>query len=248
MENPFTNTDDKLMFAKILDKYKTAAKRNTATHTDFLDPVSCAKFTEAISRLGKDAEISAEGGYPDAERRIITFNCPAPPITPVAVTFNTKFAKPPSHRDYLGSVLGLGIDRCKIGDIRPGTDGAVIYVLDEIAPFVAENLTQVGRVAVKAAINKEVEGLAETGTTKRINVPSMRLDAVIGAALNLSRGKATELIEREKVFVNWKLAKKTYPLTIGDKITVRGVGRIEIISQEGVTKKDRTVLIISVWR
>jgi len=248
MENPFTNMDDKLMFARILDKYNAAAKRSTSTYTDFLDPVSCTKFVTAISRIGKDADISTEGGYPDAERRIITFNCPTSPITPVAVHFNTKFAKPPSHRDYLGSVLGLGIDRCKIGDIRPGTDGAVIYVLEEIAPFVVENLTQVGRVAVKTSLNQDVEGTDTNGATKRINVPSMRLDAVIGAALNLSRGKAAELIEREKVFVNWKQAKKTHTITDGDKITVRGVGRLEINSQTGVTKKDRLVLSITVWR
>ena len=246
MENPFTNTEDKLLFAKILDKYKAAEKRHTPTYTDFLDPIRCAAFMQVLERMHSDIEISAVGGYPDAERKIITFACNEPPITSVAITFNSKFSKAPTHRDYLGSVLGLGIDRGKVGDVRLGEDGAVLYVLEDIAPFVVENLTQVGRVTVKATMDKEIDGIEATGKTKRINVPSMRLDAVIGSALNLSRGKAATLIESEKVFVNWKQAKKTHTIAVGDKITVRGVGRIEINSVDGTTKKDRIVLTVTI--
>jgi len=168
------------------------------------------------------------------------------PIVPVAVMYNQRFSKAPTHRDYLGAVLGLGLDRGKIGDIRLGPAGAVMYVAEEVAHFIAENLTQVGRVSVKAAANSQLDGFETTSRAKRITVPSMRLDAVLSAALNLSRGKASLLIEAEKVFVNWKLAKKTYTVAVGDAITVRGVGRVSVDSLGGNTKKDRIVLEVTV--
>ncbi|MCL1788557.1 MAG: S4 domain-containing protein, partial [Defluviitaleaceae bacterium] len=124
--------------------------------------------------------------------------------------------------------------------------GAVLYVAQDVAYYVAENLDQVGRVSVKAEVGRELAGLEPTGATRRITVPSMRLDAVLGAAFNLSRGKAATLIESDKVFVNWKPAKKTHTVAVGDAITVRGLGRVTLDAQGGNTKKDRIVLEVTV--
>jgi len=251
IENPFKSPDDKLLFAKVIDKYISTQKKQVPTHTDFIDPVRCAAFIQTLERLRLDASIVSYGGYENAERKIITFfpeqGKESPPlfIVPIAITYNEKFSKAPTHRDYLGAVLGLGLDRGKIGDIRLADTGAVLYVLEEVSHFIAENLNQVGRVTVKTKAHQELDKLENTGRIKRITVPSMRLDAVLSSALNLSRGKAATLIESEKVFVNWKQAKKTHTIAVGDAITVRGMGRFSIDSLGGNTKKDRIVLEIT---
>jgi RNA-binding protein YlmH len=250
-ENPFKNTEDKLLFAKILDKYNSALNKHQVTHTDFLDPVRCALFCKTLEQMKDGVFIKAYGGYENAERTIIAFSTKEIdysvfPVTPIAVTYNERFSKAPTHRDYLGAVLGLGLDRGKIGDIRLAPDGAVLYAAEEVAGFIAENLAQVGRVPIKAKAGQQLDGPENTGAKKRINVPSMRLDAVLGSAFNLSRGKAAILIENEKVFVNWNPAKKTYTVAIGDAITVRGMGRIKVDSQSGTTKKDRIVLEVTI--
>jgi len=254
IENPYKNTEDKLLFAKVLDKYVAAQKKRMQTHTDFLDPVRCAMFIQTLTnRKSPDIFLMAFGGYDDAERKIITFHTQeieteATKITPLAITYNEKFSTPPTHRDYLGAVLGLGLDRSKVGDICIADKGAMLYVVEDVAFFIAEHLIQVGRITVKAVVNGKLIGLETTGVTKRITVPSLRLDAVLGSTFNLSRGKSSALIESEKVFVNWKLAKKPHTVTIGDAITVRGMGRITINSQGGNTKKDRIVLEVTVNR
>jgi len=240
LDNLFKNTDDKLLFAKVLDKLKQR------TFTDFLDPMRCASFMQALERIKGNVIVSVSGGYKDAERKMIGFDADEFPITPIKVMYNQKFSKPPSHRDYLGSVLGLGLDRGKIGDICLTGDGAVVYVCESVVPFLLENLTTVGRTAIKVSIAETSHQTERTGISKRVTVASMRLDAILSTAFNLSRGKAATLIEAEKVLVNWKLAKKTQPLNIGDKITVRGMGRISIDNECGSTKKDRTVLEVTI--
>jgi len=169
------------------------------------------------------------------------------PITPVTITYNTRFSKELTHRDFLGSVLGLGLDRGKIGDIRLVADGAVMYAAREVASFIAENLVEVGRATVTAAPNTNITDIKTPGIQKRITAASLRLDTIISEALHLSRSKVAALIEREKVFVNWVLAKKTLQLGEGDIVTVRQVGRLKIDEIIGATKKDRVALLITVF-
>jgi len=247
--NPFKEAEDKLNFAKVLDKLSWSQKNSKPAHTDFLDPASCAKFMQALERISHNNFVIANGGFENAERKIIfvdTSEGGGIPIAPIAITYNQRFAKPPTHRDYLGAILGLGIDRGKIGDICLADEGAIVYVIEDIADFIAENLCQVGRVTVKARARDLLDGLKNANTTKQLTVASMRLDAVLSSVFNLSRGKASQLIESEKVFVNWKLAKKTHILTVKDAITVRGMGRFTIDSQGGTNKKGRIALVVIV--
>jgi RNA-binding protein YlmH len=265
---------DKLLFAKAQDRFAAWQKKLNPTFTDFLNPVQCAEVMAAFAKHA--TEICIFGGYDGAERVMLGFGVDEPsaenfPITAVEITYNGKFSKPPTHRDYLGAALGLGIDRSKIGDIRLAETGAVMYVAADIALYIAENLTQVGRTTVKASAGsgETIPGLESTGgenaqsafvlptergelrmqfprkQEKRVTVASLRLDAVLSAALNLSRGKVSALIDSDKVFVNWKPAKKTLILHPGDNLTVRGMGRIVIETEDGRTKKDRIVLTIT---
>ena len=241
--------DDKLLYDKLTDRMEAARKNNSAAFSDFIDPFRCAAFLRGVKE-----KLYVYGGYENAERMMIGFPPTGEvladedfPISPVSFTYNAKFTSAPGHRDYLGAVTGLGLDRGKIGDIRIASGGAVIYVQSDIAAFIAENLRQAGRTNVKAAIGMTFDDIPDTGKIKRINTASMRVDAVVSAAFNLSRGKSAALVDGEKVFVNWIPAKKSQLLIAGDTLTARGYGRIKIGDESGRTKKDRIVLNILIF-
>jgi RNA-binding protein YlmH len=151
-----------------------------------------------------------------------------------------------SHRDYLGSILGLGIDRSKVGDILVTEDAAVCFVAEEIAPYITAVLEQVSKTAVIAEETEGADAVPVRQTeTKRLTVASLRLDAVAGEAFNLARGKVQMLIGAEKAQVNWNIVTNTsHQLKEGDLISVRGFGRFRLLEIGGKTKKDRTTLVI----
>ena len=239
--------EDKIIFAKALDRLTESVNKEISTFTDFIDPARCETLILIFKKMNK-REIKSFGGHENAERKIIGFIVNDEeifPITPITFTFNAKFCKPPSHRDYLGAVLGLGLERRKIGDILLGENGATIFVSSDIAEYICENLKQAGRVAIKGKIGEVITSVSQS-KEKRITVPSLRTDAVISSAFNLSRRDSSALIESEKVFVNGKPAKKTQLISAGDTITVRGKGRAVIKEQCGTTKKDRIVLQLTI--
>ncbi|MCL2353322.1 MAG: YlmH/Sll1252 family protein [Defluviitaleaceae bacterium] len=241
IQNPFKDPDDKLLFARALDKHHLSLKRHAQTQTNFIDATRIAQFMPLL----KGCNATAFGGYDEAERQIIIFNDEGiQTITPLAITYNEKFATPPTHRDYLGATLALGIDRAKIGDIRIGKNGAILYATSDMASFITDNLTQAGRVSVKVSHRTHKIEIEQTAIEKRITVPSMRLDAVLAAAFNTSRTKAAAFIDAGKVFVNHKETKKTHTTKQGDIITARGMGRVSINEICGTTKKDRIVLVV----
>jgi len=242
---------DKIQFAKVLDRQESMKFKSS--FTEFLDPARCSAFVKILQRENKLENVFIYGGYDNAERKMIGFLAheeeleePADsfPITPISVLYNPKFSKPPIHRDYLGSTLALGLDRGKIGDVVVATNGATIYVHSDIANFVGQYLIQVGQAPVTTKVGEALDIPKSTSYEKRVTVASMRVDAVIGGAFNLSRNNASVLIEREKVFINWKLAKSKHTVKLGDIISVRGIGRVEIGEQKGFTKKERIVLDI----
>jgi RNA-binding protein YlmH len=204
---------------------------------------------------GDDANMSAGvfGGFDNAERVMIGFSpegaltAEAFPITVLQIKYNARFAQPPTHRDYLGSVLGLGLERAKIGDILLLDGFAAVYAGTDAAEFVAANLERVGRVPVTVSIYTDEMPFvpAENGTARRLTVASLRLDVIISGAFRLSRAMADKYISSEKVFVNWKLtANGAKTLAEGDIITVRGLGRIQLEAETGKTKKGRTAVSV----
>jgi len=248
MVNPFQDNIDRMNYARVLDKFNLAIKRHENTYTDFFDAKSWDMFTSQLLALRiPDVSVQSFGGFEFAERRMIGFifdkNITAP-ITPITITFNTKFSKPPTHRDYLGAVLGLGFDRIKIGDIRVADSMAVMYVVDDIADYICTNLIEVGRVKVTAKCGDCLLDEQHQGVNMKINVASLRVDAVLAAIFKLSRNKAGDVIDAEKVFVNWRLASKAQILSDSDILTIRGLGRVRIVGEDGRSKKDRIILNI----
>ena len=214
--------EERLLFAKALDQAIFAMKRREPAFTDFMDRAKCARFRERLQGL-RELEITLFGGTEDCERQMMGFfteplAAEKFPIKIVKIRRKSKkFGQTDlSHRDYLGSLLGLGIDRGKVGDI-----------------LVAEETEQ-------------AEDIPQRQTeARRLTVASMRLDAVASEAFHLARGKTQTLIHAEKAQVNWNIVTSTsHLLKEGDLVSLRGFGRFRVKEIGGRTKKDRIGLEI----
>lgn len=244
--------EERLLFAKALDQAIFAMKRRQPAFSDFMDRAKCVRFQERLRGI-RGLEVTLFGGTEDCERQMMGFSAEALVETEFPIHIikirrkSKKFGQADlSHRDYLGSILGLGIDRSKVGDILVAEDSAVCFVAEEIAPYITAVLEQVSKTAVIAEETEGAEAIPRRQTeTKRLTVASLRLDAVAGEAFHLARGKVQTLIGAEKAQVNWNIVTNTsHQLKEGDMVSLRGFGRFRIKTIGGKTKKDRTGLEI----
>lgn len=238
--------------AKAADRAESCMRKHETAFTDFLDPrLGGLLFARLSTGLGLN--VMLYGGFEGAERVMLGFfpeyiePCAADfPIKAVKISRNIKFSSALSHRDYLGSIMGLGIDRSKLGDIILADGCAYCYLCADIADYICSNMTQAGRARVSATLCLSgEEACADNGAEENIIVSSERVDNVICKAFKLSRSGAQALIDGEKVNINYALAAKAHiMLKPGDLVSVRGCGRIKIIELCGRTKKDRLVIKI----
>ncbi|MEE0944980.1 MAG: YlmH/Sll1252 family protein [Clostridia bacterium] len=239
--------NDKLLIRRISDISTLADKYNMPRFSDFLDE-------------GEQAEIKATyidnggvwyGGYETASRRMIGFFpdwCEADydefPIA--AVKIENKGNKNLTHRDYLGTIMSLGLERKKIGDISVSPNGAYVFVSKDMADVVSgiEKISNCG-VRCKIVPITECEIAAAEFEMRNIVAASMRLDAVLAALLKVSRKKSSDLIAGGKCAVNHLLTERSdYILCEGDLLSVRGFGRAEIVAVGSKTRSDRLHITI----
>lgn len=268
----FQNNEDKIDFSKIYDKVFVCIKNRIAIFSDFINPIKAETFCNIFNKYFHDEiKVVFFGGYEDCERGMIGLfplehleylehleNIDEGnqdkileqfPIDCIKISHNSKFVKTPSHRDYLGSIIGLGITRDVIGDILIKEDYAVLFCENSISSYIEINLEKVGRACVKLKIvsGDELQEIIPQKEVKeyRIIVASLRIDVVISACFKLSRSKAKEYIDKERAFINWKVVKSTSKVVeMDDIITIRGKGRIKVKEIVGNTKKDRIVLLV----
>ena len=235
-----------------LDELAARAGRTGRTcYTKFLEPVAADAARAAAARAG--AQIALWGGYPDAERRVAAFYTgEAPeaedyPLLALRIEWNAKFAKP-GHRDLLGAVMGLGIEREAVGDIamgeRRGADCAWLFATPEMADYICANLQSAGRASVKAAIDAEAPEIRPPeGAALRVTVQNPRLDAVLAAGCRLSRSEAQRLIASGLVKLNHvPTLRADARLAAGDLVSARGCGRIRVQAFRGESRRGRLVV------
>ena len=247
----YPEQEDKLLVSKLLDKINESDIRNKIATTDFLN-MHEKSIVQEILKKEKVLNYMFTGGFEGAERQVLILNPDKLDneyiktqieniITIIRITL-PKYSEGYTHRDYLGGIMKLGIKREKIGDIIVSEDGADIIVSSEIADFLKDELTKLKRFAKSTIEQKNINEIKnETPKFEEISiiVPSYRIDAIVGEANRISRSKASNIIEEERVFINGILCKsKSKTVKIGDKITVRGKGRFEISEELGSTKKD----------
>lgn len=187
------------------------------------------------------------GGYSEAKRVML---CCLPdwadeaeyPIVGITAVYRKTDIL--SHRDFLGSLMALGLKRETVGDILIEDGRAVIFLTDKAAKYVLCQVEKVGKVGVKLSLGFE-EPLPKVGVLKEFTetVASERLDCVVSAVAGISRSLAVEKIEQSMVTVNSVIIEKpTRQVNEGDIISVRGKGKFIIDSVKDKTKKDRIIL------
>ena len=154
-------------------------------------------------------------------------------------------AQPPAHRDCLGAILGLAVERSCIGDLIPSPDEHCIYVavLQEMAGVLCRELRQAGRVSVRTTLCEEGKAVLPMRPPPKLqtaSVASLRLDAVLAAFLNCSRSQAEEYVRTGHVEINHIPQEKAgTPVYEQDLFTVRGKGRFRLEKLGGKSRKDR---------
>lgn len=200
---------------------------------------------------------SLYGGFEDAERKIAVFGNsdefgyePKPPVVLLCISpLSQKFSDDLTHRDFLGSIMGLGIKRETLGDIIITQNRGYLFCLESIAEYIKDNLTGVRRTSVSCELCESLpEDALPKPEEKLVIVSSLRLDALISGVYDISRSKSAALIEGEKVFINSKLTSSTSKtIEEGDTVSVRGYGRFRFTGILGGTKKGKNRIICLVY-
>lgn len=229
------------------DLIEQANRSGSTVFTHFVDPYTAGEVQGVARSMGLDS--TCNGGCTEAERVICAIYAPGNlpqewPIAPVWITWDSRYGKL-THRDVLGSLLGLGIKRDQVGDIRM-TDGAAWICLGSgIASYMENQMESAGRVSVRIKKLDMPPPEPVRGQERMINVATARMDAVLAAALNQSRAGAQQIIRSGAVRLNWRDCDRVdTQLADGDVLSVRGSGRMRIVSLEGLSRKGRQFIRI----
>ena len=237
---------DELFFHHLKDLSDKADRSGRFTFTDFLNPDEQSTLQNTSRELTR---YECFGGVAGCERVMARFGDPDEmgyetpfPITCVKISpLQQKFADELSHRDILGAVMHLGIERSCLGDIVLRDNVAYLFATERIAPFICENLTKVKHTSVSCeAADAPPEGELFRTEEFTVNVSSLRADCVVAAVWRLSRGNAEKLFAAQKVFINGRLTESgSAQLKENDVVSVRGTGRFLYKTVSGNSKKGR---------
>ncbi len=232
-------------------------QQNLFTFTGFLG----LSEQDAFFRLERElsyAGCTLFGGRENAERRMLRFGSPQEfgydvhfpivciHIRPVAA----KFADSLSHRDFLGALMNLGIERSTLGDIMVGDKEAYLFCADSMGDYICEQLTQVRHTSVTCAITENFEEIPmEEPVRQRIQVSSPRVDALLAKVYNKSRSDCLELFRAGRVFVDGRLCESNSRLLKGgETVNARGFGKFVYTGQAGETRKGKLNVEVAVFR
>jgi len=245
--------ENDILIARMNDLVSKAVKNGVAA-SKFLTPAESRGVTEHFTRR-RDVALTLDGGFEGAERTRAVFTNPdwggfvrADMFTALKVAHHPQYAL--SHRDILGALMALGIERETIGDIVLNAAFAVFVCLPELSGYIIENFTKAGRVGLEvSAIGlDELPAREEELIIKTDTVASLRLDAVLSSAFGISRANAAELIASGRVSLNHQACLRTdKEVTEDSMLSVRGLGRARLMEISGVSRKGRTFIRIGIY-
>lgn len=244
--------EDKVLLAKLWDKITAGMRKNITASTCFLSPRE-----QYLARylFGEQAGLQFFGGYSDGERRMLVY-LPEyldetalyeedSPMVCLRATFYE--GDTPSHRDFLGALMGAGIAREAVGDICVSKGSCDFFVTAEIAPYILQNLTGAGRTKLRIARIPLAQVQVPEPEVRRIKdtVASLRLDSIISSGFRIGRSLAAQHICAGKAAIDGLPCEKPdKTVDEGAKISVRGLGKIKLLQVNGQTKKGRISVVI----
>lgn len=241
-----------MLLAKVWDKINAGLRRNIPGNTCFLSPREL-EMTRYL--FGGLEGLHTFGGYNGAERQMLIYlpeyldeSAMYDEDSPL-VCLRAKFYEgdSPSHRDFLGALMGAGIARETVGDICVGNNSCDFFVTAEIAPYILQNFVSAGRAKVTLTRISLSDVLVPEPEVKQIKdtLASLRLDSVISSGFRIGRSLASQYISAGKAAINGLPCEKPDKLVSeGDKISLRGMGKILLRSVGGQTKKGRISVVI----
>jgi len=244
--------EDRMLLAKLWDKIQAGIRKNIPANTCFLSPreLEMAKFL-----FGEPEGLYAFGGYVNAERKMLVylpeyleedslFDEDSPCVCLRAAFYQGDSL---NHRDFLGALMGAGIRRETVGDICVGKDRCDFFVTSEIAPYILQNFTSAGRAKLSLQQIPLSEADIPEPEVKEIKdtLASLRLDSIISSGFRIGRSLATQYVSAGKAAIDGLPCEKPdKAVSEGAKISVRGLGKIKLVSVNGRTKKDRISVTI----
>ena len=224
--------------------------------THFLDLAGRSDFQALLPSL-PPAPYTLFGGAEGCERQMLRFgdeeSCgyeePFPIVCLRITPKSEKFSEALTHRDYLGALMGLGIERELLGDIIVRKNEAYLFCEEKIAPYIGENFIQARRTSVQCQRVKELPAgqLFET-RRETVQLSSQRVDALISHACKMSRAQAQALFPAGKIYVSGRLCESPgLSPKPGDIISVRGFGRFRYLGVESLSKKGKENTVIEVF-
>lgn len=238
--------EQELCKKRLIDLSKQANRKGIVLFSDFLNLNELNIYHQCEKLF--ETQTKAFGGVDFAERQIIAFIPDALyydwefPISILkAEPVYPKFAEKLGHRDVLGSIMNLGVDRSRLGDIIISENAYYIICEESMASYFIENLEKIRHTIVKL---HEVSADELTDSRKLEEkdgiITSNRLDSIIACVYKLSRSQALDYLRAEKVFVNGMVMQNpSYRCRENDIISVRGCGRFVFLRESGETNKGR---------
>lgn len=248
------SAEDRLLLRRVLDQAVAAERKCIPCRTHFLSPREVMLARQLVSALGVPSH-RFDGGYPEAERQVCVFlpdwlepeDCTAEDIGVTVLRATWYQGESLSHRDLLGSLMGLGVRREMVGDLLVAEHSCDCLLLPELVPFLLQNWTQAGRSKLKVAqiSLEQVEVPIVARKTIRDTVSSLRLDAVAASGFGTSRAKMAEAISSGRVTLNYlECTRPDHPVSEGDGIACRGMGKCRLVTVGGRSRKGRINITI----
>lgn len=244
--------EERYLASRLSELSKRSFSRGIWTFSGFLTLAE-----QALVHGSAESDYMLYGGYEAAERRIAVFGsidlCGYQCEMPIKVVeirpTSQKFADALSHRDFLGSLMSIGIKREVLGDIVVRDNVGYVICLDSIAEFVSDNIVQVKHTTVHCEILNELpDGALSEPVLKEVLVASERIDALISAVFNLSRSDSKELFDEKKIFIDSKGVNSASIIPKdGSIISVRGKGRFRYNGVVRYTKKGKMSVSVEVY-
>lgn len=246
--------EENMLKKRFIELSERAFSKNIYTFTEFLSPAEQTMLRSCV----KGVPYHFAGGYDNAEKAIAVFGneelCGYIEYAPVSYIkiepCSMKFSGDLAHRDFLGSLMSLGIRRSTLGDLLVKDNVAYAPCLDNIADYICENLVEIKHTNVRCS---KIEHIPEEALPKPIEsefvVASERLDSVISSIYKLSRSESKGLCEHEKVLVGGiPVLNASYTPKDGDIISVRGYGKFIYCGIKLETKKGRLRCIAKIYK
>lgn len=242
---------------RLRDLADKAFQQNMFTFTGFLGLSEQDTFWRMEQEF-KHAGYTLYGGADNTDRQVVRFGSveelgyevPFPIVCIHIRPLVAKFAEQLSHRDFLGALMNLGIERSTIGDIKVGDKEAYLFCLESIAEYICENLSQIKHTHVSCTLTERYEEIPQEEPELRlVQVSSLRVDGVIAKVHNKSRSDCLELFRTGKVFVNGRLCENNArTLKPGDSVNARGYGKFTLSGEPRETRKGKLCAQVEVYR